>query len=450
MPEGELIDGRAIAARLLAELAQRVAVLKRRGVQPGLAFVRVGEDPASKVYVGRKEKSCAELGLFSETHVLKEETSQAELLALIQRLNADRRVHGILVQAPLPHQIDEAAVYSSVLPMKDVDGFNPVNMGKLLLGDGSGFLPCTPAGIMELLARSDVNTAGAEVVILGRGNIVGKPMAALLCQKAKNANATVTICHSATRDVAAHCRRADILVAAMGAPEYVKAGMVKSGAVVIDVGVNRVTDPSARGGSRLVGDVAFESCPSNHLENYAESRRGRPDDHSDAHEQHRSSRRILHELKLFYDPHPNFARFAVLAFVRGNPPGSHWEFFPHRCDKLPASAAGAGGGAQAQPVQSLDGRYRPIYRDGAARRPGPNHFIAKGRGKVFLAGRGAPRHQRHAFGQVEFKTAGTYYVEVLVDDVMKLRYPVPVVINPQPGQPGQPGQATHPPTAPTT
>ena len=259
MPAGELIDGRAIAARLLAELTQRVAVLKSRGIQPGLAFVRVGEDPASKVYVGRKEKTCAELGLFSETHVLDEKTSQPELLALLGKLNAHKRIHGILVQAPLPHHIDQGTVYSSVLPQKDVDGFNPVNMGKLLLGDWSGFLPCTPAGIMELLGRSGVKTAGAEVVVLGRGNIVGKPMAALLCQKEKNANATVTICHSATRDIAAHCRRADILIAAMGVPEFVKAEMVKPGAVVIDVGVNRVNDPAAKGGSRLVGDVAFEA-----------------------------------------------------------------------------------------------------------------------------------------------------------------------------------------------
>jgi methylenetetrahydrofolate dehydrogenase (NADP+) / methenyltetrahydrofolate cyclohydrolase len=259
MPLGELIDGRAIAARLLAEFTQRVGVLKSRGIQPGLAFVRVGEDPASKVYVGRKEKTCAELGLFSETHVLEEKTSQPELLALLGKLNADKRIHGVLVQAPLPGQIDQGTVYSFVLPQKDVDGFNPVNMGKLLLGDWSGFLPCTPAGIMELLGRSGVKTAGAEVVVLGRGNIVGKPMAALLCQKEKNANATVTICHSATRDVAGHCRRADILIAAMGVPEFVKAGMVKPGAVVIDVGVNRVNDPAAKGGSRLVGDVAFEA-----------------------------------------------------------------------------------------------------------------------------------------------------------------------------------------------
>ncbi|MEI9863572.1 MAG: tetrahydrofolate dehydrogenase/cyclohydrolase catalytic domain-containing protein [Limisphaerales bacterium] len=224
--------------------------LKQRGVVPGLAFVRVGEDPASKVYVGRKEKSCAELGIFSETHVLPDATSEADLLVLIARLNSDPRLHGILVQAPLTKHISEAIIYSAVLPAKDVDGFHPVNVGKLMLGDATGFRPCTPAGIMELLARSGVKTDGAEVVVLGRGNIVGKPMAAMLCQKGQGANATVTICHSATRDIKAHCRRADILIAALGAAEFVKADMVKPGAAVIDVGVNRVD-------GKLVGDVDF-------------------------------------------------------------------------------------------------------------------------------------------------------------------------------------------------
>ena len=252
-----VIDGRAIAAQIQRELAQRVVELNQRGVQPGLAFVRVGEDPASKVYVGRKEKTCAELGIFSETHVLPATAGESELLALLNKLNADSRLHGILVQAPLPEQIREAIIYSAVLPQKDVDGFHPVNVGKLMLGDPTGFQPCTPAGVRELLVRSKVKTDGAEVVILGRGNIVGKPMAALLCQKAKGANATVTICHSGTRDIRAHCRRADILIAAMGVAEFVKADMVKPGATVIDVGVNRVSDPKAKGGSRLVGDVDF-------------------------------------------------------------------------------------------------------------------------------------------------------------------------------------------------
>jgi len=243
-----VIDGRAIAAQILRELAQRVAALQQRGLTPGLAFVRVGEDPASKVYVSRKEKACAELGLFSEMHVLPEKTSEAELLVLISKLNSDSRLHGILVQAPLPKHIRESKIYSAVSPEKDVDGFHPVNAGKLMLGDATGFQPCTPAGICELLSRSNVKTEGAEVVVLGRGNIVGKPMAAMLCQKGNNANATVTICHSATRDIKAHCRRADILIAAMGVAEFVKDDMVKPGATVIDVGVNRVD-------GKLVGDV---------------------------------------------------------------------------------------------------------------------------------------------------------------------------------------------------
>ena len=257
MAPANLIDGRAIARQLQGELAQRIAALKASGVRPGLAFVRVGEDPASKVYVGRKEKTCAELGIFSETHVLPEATSQAVLLELLARLNEDTRLNGILVQAPLPAHIRSAVVYASVRPDKDVDGFHPINVGKLMLGDPTGFLPCTPAGIRELLARSGVKIGGAEVVVLGRGNIVGKPMAAMLCQKEKHANATVTICHSATRDIQAHCRRADIVIAAMGVAGFLKADMVKPGAVVVDVGVNRVSDPAAKGGSRLVGDVDF-------------------------------------------------------------------------------------------------------------------------------------------------------------------------------------------------
>ncbi len=252
-----LIDGRAIAEQLHAETAQRVEALKARGIQPGLVFVRVGEDPASRVYVGMKGKTSARLGIWSDTKVLDEKTSEADLLQLIRELNADQKVHGILVQAPLPKHIRQEVVYATVAPEKDVDGFHPMNVGKLLLGDTTGFRPCTPAGVQELLIRSDVPTDGAEVVILGRGEIVGKPMAAILCQKAKHANATVTICHSRTKHLAWHCRRADILVAAMGMPEFVKAEMVKPGAVVIDVGVNRLADPNAKDGSRLVGDVAF-------------------------------------------------------------------------------------------------------------------------------------------------------------------------------------------------
>ena len=250
MGSSNLIDGRAIAETFNAETAHRIAVLKARGVQPGLVFVRVGEDPASKVYVGMKERDSRKLGIVSRSHLLPEETSEKELLQLITALNADSIFHGILVQAPLPAQIRASAIFSAVSPAKDVDGFHPVNVGKLLQGDPTGFAPCTPAGIQQLLIHSGVQTDGAEVVVLGRGDIVGKPMAAILCQKAKHANATVTICHSRTRDIAKHCRRADILIAAMGVAEFVKADMVKPGAVVIDVGVNRVAD-------RLVGDVDF-------------------------------------------------------------------------------------------------------------------------------------------------------------------------------------------------
>lgn len=257
MSVANLIDGRIISAQIQAELTQRIAALKSRGIQPGLAFVRVGEDPASKVYVGRKEKACAELGIVSQTHVLAEKTSESELLALLAKLNGDSRVHGILVQAPLPKHIRQEIVYATVLPTKDVDGFHPVNVGKLMLGDETGFKPCTPAGVVELLVRSGVKTDGAEVVVLGRGNIVGKPMAAMLCQKGRTANATVTICHSATRDIRAHCLRADIIIAAMGVPEFLKADMVKPGAVIMDVGVNRVPDATSKTGTKLVGDVAF-------------------------------------------------------------------------------------------------------------------------------------------------------------------------------------------------
>jgi len=257
MPPGNLIDGRAISPQLLDELAGRVKALEKSGIKPGLAFVRVGEDPASKVYVGRKEKACRDLGMHSETKVLAESAPEAELLELLARLNADLRIHGILVQAPLPSQIRSEAIYSSILPEKDVDGFHPVNMGRLLLGDSGGFQPCTPAGIKELLVRSQVKISGAEVVVLGRGNIVGKPMAALLCQKQKDANATVTLCHSGTRDIKSHCLRADIIIAAMGVAHFVKADMVRPGAVVVDVGVNRINDAAAPNGSRLVGDVDF-------------------------------------------------------------------------------------------------------------------------------------------------------------------------------------------------
>ena len=252
-----LIDGRAIAAQIHSETGQRVAALKARGVVPGLVFIRVGEDPASQVYVSMKEKRAEELGFRSRTLVLPEATSQESLLELIRSLNDDPQWHGILVQAPLPRHMDQAVVFAEVSPRKDVDGFHPLNVGKLMLGDPTGFVPCTPGGVHELLIRSGVALDGAEVVVLGRGNIVGKPMASILVQKGRHANCTVTVCHSGTRDVASHCRRADVLIAAMGVPEFVKADMVKPGATVIDVGVNRVPDPTSRTGTRLVGDVAF-------------------------------------------------------------------------------------------------------------------------------------------------------------------------------------------------
>ena len=257
MPADNPIDGRAIAQEVHADTESRVVALKSAGVEPGLRFVRVGDDPASRAYVGMKERAAAKLGIRSETTVLPEETPEAELLELLEKLNIDPAVHGVLVQAPLPGHIDETKVFSTVSPAKDVDGFHPVNAGKLMLGEAGGFVPCTPGGVHELLIRSGVTIEGVEVVILGRGNIVGKPMAAILCQKKQHANATVTLCHSRSRDVAGHCRRADILVAAMGVAGFVKADMVKPGATVIDVGVNRVEDPAAEKGYRLVGDIDF-------------------------------------------------------------------------------------------------------------------------------------------------------------------------------------------------
>lgn len=254
-----LIDGRAIAGLIHEETRQTVARLLEGDLQPGLAFVRAGEDPASHVYVGMKEKACMELGICSRTHILPEGTTEKSLIKFVADLNADATVHGILVQAPLPEHINSAAVFNTISPGKDVDGFHPVNMGKLLLGDTDGFVPCTPAGVQELLIRTKLELSGAEVVVLGRGNIVGKPLTALLLQKAKGADATVTLCHSRTRDIAFHCRRADILIAAMGVPEFVKADMIKPGAVIIDVGVNRIGDPAVKNGSRLVGDVDFDA-----------------------------------------------------------------------------------------------------------------------------------------------------------------------------------------------
>jgi methylenetetrahydrofolate dehydrogenase (NADP+)/methenyltetrahydrofolate cyclohydrolase len=254
-----LIDGTALAAKIRGEVAMQVAELRARGVVPGLTVVLVGEDPASAVYVRAKEKASREAGMAGETIRLPASTSQAELLALIARLNTDATVHGILVQMPLPKHIDPDVVIDHIRPDKDVDGFHPVNVGKVLIGDSDGFAPCTPAGVQRMLLESGVETRGANCVIVGRSNIVGKPMAALLMQAGKGGDATVTVCHSRTRDLAGHTRRADILIAAVGRPRTITADMVKPGAVVIDVGVNRIPDATRKSGTRLVGDVDFDA-----------------------------------------------------------------------------------------------------------------------------------------------------------------------------------------------
>ena len=254
----EIIDGIAIAARVRARVAVDTAKLKARGVTPGLTAVLVGDDPASAVYVASKERACKEAGMKGETIRLPASTPEDELLALIDRLNADPTVHGILVQMPVPKQIDFQKVVRRIAPGKDVDGFHPFNVGKLFTGDADGFAPCTPAGVQVMLAEAGVETTGKHAVIIGRSNVVGKPMAALLIQSSKGADCTVTICHSRTKDLASHTRRADILIAAIGRPEMVTADMVKPGAVVIDVGINRVDDPSVSKGYRIVGDVHFE------------------------------------------------------------------------------------------------------------------------------------------------------------------------------------------------
>jgi methylenetetrahydrofolate dehydrogenase (NADP+)/methenyltetrahydrofolate cyclohydrolase len=256
----ELIDGAAIAAQIRSEVARDVQALATRGIVPGLTVVLVGEDPASAVYVANKEKFAKQAGMRGDTIRLAASTSQAELLALVERLNADPAVHGILVQMPLPSHIDPDVVIRHIDPRKDVDGFHPVNVGKLLIGHTDGFLPCTPAGVIELLLRSGVETRGAEAVIVGRSNIVGKPMAALLMQPRAGGDATVTVCHSRSRDLYEHTRRADILVAAIGRAEMIRGEHIKPGATVIVVGMNRVADPSRASGSRLCGDVHFESA----------------------------------------------------------------------------------------------------------------------------------------------------------------------------------------------
>ena len=253
----EIIDGKRIAEEVRSGLRPRIAALKARGVTPGLATVILGEDPGSVLYVRMKGQACEEMGMRSTGVRLPEETPQSRLLDEVRRLNADPAVHGILVQQPLPPHISTAAAVSAVDPMKDVDCFHPENVGLVLIGTPR-FAPATPAGVVELLVRSGNDPGGKHVVILGRSNIVGKPLAALLMQKAKGANATVTVCHSATRDLPAITRTADILVAAMGQPEFVTASMVRPGAVVIDVGTSRVPDATKKQGYRTVGDVKFD------------------------------------------------------------------------------------------------------------------------------------------------------------------------------------------------
>ncbi|NLZ60699.1 MAG: bifunctional methylenetetrahydrofolate dehydrogenase/methenyltetrahydrofolate cyclohydrolase FolD, partial [Lentisphaerae bacterium] len=255
----EIIDGKQVAAEIRLELAKELAQLKAdSGIVPGLAVILLGEDPASKSYVSAKEKACAEIGIYSDDNRLPAETSEAELLALIEQLNQDDRIHGILVQLPLPRHINEAAVINAISPDKDVDGFHPVNLGRMMIGEKS-FLPCTPHGVLQMLQRKNVPIEGAEVVIVGRSNIVGKPLANIMMQKSDMGNATVTVCHTRSRDLGAHTRKADILIAAAGRPNTISADMVREGAVIIDVGVNRVEDPSAKRGYRLVGDVDYEA-----------------------------------------------------------------------------------------------------------------------------------------------------------------------------------------------
>lgn len=254
-----LIDGKATAARVLEECRITLADMASSGIKPGLAVVLVGEDPASKAYVGAKDRTCRDLGMHSVKLELPASTTQDELLAVVRQLNADRAIHGILVQSPPPKHIDEAAIIRAIDPRKDVDGFHPENVAKLALEDPSGFVPCTPLGCQRLLLEYQIPTEGARVVVLGRSMIVGKPLALLLMAKGPGGNATVTVAHSRSKDLPGLCRTADILIAAIGKPRFVTAIFVKEGAVVIDVGINRIADPGTKSGYRLVGDVDFDA-----------------------------------------------------------------------------------------------------------------------------------------------------------------------------------------------
>ena len=254
-----LIDGKATATRVLEECRATLATLAASGIKPGLAVVLVGDDPASKAYVGSKERTCRDLGMHSVKLELPATTTQEELLAVVHQLNNDPAIHGILVQSPPPKHIDEAAVIRAIDPRKDVDGFHPENVAKLVLEDPSGFVPCTPLGCQRLLLDYQIPTEGARVVVLGRSMIVGKPMALLLMAKGPGGNATVTVAHSRSRDLPGLCRSADILIAAIGKPRFVTSDFVRQGAVVIDVGINRIADSSTKSGYRLVGDVGFDA-----------------------------------------------------------------------------------------------------------------------------------------------------------------------------------------------
>ena len=253
-----LISGNEVSSSIYGELRERIAVLRSKGIVPGLAVVLVGEDPASQVYVKMKGKKCEELGMHSVTVVLPKETSEEDLLKKVNDLNNDGKIHGFLVQLPLPKHINEDKIINAIDPGKDVDGFHPNSVGSMLIGKPT-FLPATPAGVQQMLMRSGVDTAGKHVVIVGRSNIVGKPMAAMLLQKGCGADATVTVVHSRTKDLAAHTRLADILIVAIGKARFITRDMVKEGAVVIDVGTNRIDDPASEKGSRLVGDVDFDN-----------------------------------------------------------------------------------------------------------------------------------------------------------------------------------------------
>ncbi|MCX5632563.1 MAG: bifunctional methylenetetrahydrofolate dehydrogenase/methenyltetrahydrofolate cyclohydrolase FolD [Phycisphaerae bacterium] len=254
----KIIDGKQIAANIRAELKAEIEKLKAKGIIPGLGVILVGADPASVSYVTAKEKACGEIGIYSDDNRLPAETSEKDLLALVNKMNKDPKINGILVQLPLPKHIDEQKVLLAIDPAKDVDGFHPISVGKMVVGQ-KAFLPCTPNGVVQLLLRSGVKLDGAEVVIVGRSNIVGKPLANMLIQKSPAGNATVTVCHTRTKDVAAHTRRADIVIAAAGKVNAITADMIKDGAVVIDVGINRVEDSTKKAGFRLVGDVDFEN-----------------------------------------------------------------------------------------------------------------------------------------------------------------------------------------------